>query len=97
VLLVDLYYDFLYFHYGGDALMVVIHLGAAGLLWLRLGRWALLPALELLLGGYHLLVYGSLQPVLAFFPASLAAWFMALIVQGELSPGKLRSKEKGYK
>ncbi|HUT53389.1 MAG TPA: hypothetical protein VM658_08365 [bacterium] len=87
--LVDVYFDFFYFHLAGTNFLLAVHFFMVFLIWLRLGWWAALPAMEIAWAVVVWMFYGTIDPVFTYFPASLSAWFLALMIQGALSPGTL--------
>jgi hypothetical protein len=87
-ILVDLYYDFVFFTQGSDLITILLHLALTVLIWYRFSWWALLPAMEVVIALISWLALGSLQPAFSFFPAATGAWLLALLIEGRLTPGK---------
>jgi hypothetical protein len=86
--LVDLYYDYIYYANASPALSVLIHAGLIALMWHRLGWWALLPLVELGLALFNAVFLDSMQLTFTCFPGAVGAWLLALMIQGTLSPGQ---------
>lgn len=87
-LLLDVYFDYFYFYLVDEKVLLVVHLLVMALFFYRLGWWATLPLMEIIAAGLTMISTQSVQPALAYFPSTFAAWFLAFVFQGQLSPGQ---------
>jgi hypothetical protein len=85
--LVDVYIDFVFHPFVNSLALIGIHLLIVPLFWFRLGRWSILPFMEIIVAFITLITFDSFMPGFTYFPASLCAWLMAILSQGTISPG----------
>jgi hypothetical protein len=88
--LVDLYLDLYFYQLAGNLILIGAHLFMVFLFLFRFGWWwAALPAMEMIFFLVVWLLIGNAHYVFTYFPASLGAWFLALMIEGKVSPGAL--------
>jgi len=92
--LVDVFYDFFFSHQAGNAALFAIHLLIIALFWYRLGWWVVPLVIEVLLGIESVVIYDTMLPATAYFPAALITWFLCLVTQGNVSPGSFKWLKK---
>jgi len=90
---IDEYLDIWFFHLTGPALLIVIHLFAAGLVLWRFGLWVIFPLFELFWAGNFAIASRDINPQLAFCPALIITWFAILAFKS--FPKRREKKEDG--